>query len=227
MSRLSPHERLRVLTVKTPWAYLILKERKLLENRKIKLPSGWIDHPVIIHASKGRESKRKREETYDRIEQMLKNDKDFWKSPLTTFDDFDKHMKNYEGKLLCVVRFIADDIKTDEEDNYNFYNIPEQTTYHWVINGVREIKPPVAGWQGQQGFHRLDESLQQKLLDSAFNGKMEVVYNYLNIDTTELLEYEKNVCIITSIIYIFTQKIYIFQLKIVIFEILTHKFFKF
>ena len=39
-------------------------------------------------------------------------------------------MKCYDGKLLCAVRFVANDIETDDEDDYNFFNIPEQTKYH-------------------------------------------------------------------------------------------------
>ena len=208
---MSPYERLRVLTVKTPWAYLISKEKKLLENRNTKLPAGWIDHPVIIHASKKRDNRQKREETYDHIERMLKGYKDFWQFPLTSFEAFDEHMKSYAGKLLCAVRFVAGDIETDDQDNYNFYNIPEQTKYHWKINGVRPIEPPCDGWQGKQGFQRLTEEMQTKLLNSVFGGEMHVVYHYLNIDQAGIIEYEKKVCIITLIIYIFRQKIYIFK----------------
>ena len=30
-------------------------------------------------------------------------------------------MRSYEGKLLCAVLFIADDIETDDDDNHNFH----------------------------------------------------------------------------------------------------------
>ena len=78
------------------------------------------------------------------------------------------------------------------------------------MSNVHKIDHPVKGWVSKQGFQQLSEEIQTKLLDPVFGAEMSVVYQYLHVDTAELIEYKKQVCI-TLIIYIFQQKTHILK----------------
>ena len=215
----SDFEKLRVLTIDNPWAYLIMRGKKVIENRPNKLPSDWIGCPVLIHASKKRINKTEREKTYELVEQMLKTDKEFWHFPLTDFVSFDQLMSNnFNGKILCVVRFDETDIDaTDGFASYNFYDIPNATRYHWRIGRRYVIDPAFDGWTGKQGFKFLSPSLTLKLLESKFDGKMLDIYNAVKCNTQELERYIQQVC--KNIYFLlkntyFLLKIHIFCLKI-------------
>ena len=173
--------RFKVISIKNPWAFLISQGWKRIENRKVKLPQTWIGHPVLIHASKQPAPLKIRKKYHYLIDPYIQSNVILAERYGASFEAFDKEMKDFHGAIVGCVRFDASDLTaSDDTSEYPFYDVPEETRYHWKIGAVISFPSPFEGYSGKLGWCYASEKMTKRILQSFFGGTMKGAYSMLD-----------------------------------------------
>eukprot|EP01084_Bolivina_argentea_P175018 303117_1 len=142
------------MTLRNPWAYLMAKGYKKIENRHKGISSAKLDQPIALHVALKRFPSKERHGYYalplvQKCLKMDQNTKDI-ASDYKALDDFFLRMA---GSIIAIV-FIHKTIKSAQnraKSKYEFSNVPHPAAYHWIISKRFLLPSPITNYSGNLG----------------------------------------------------------------------------
>lgn len=160
--------RMHYMSVRNPWAYLIAKGYKRIENRHKGIALKKLNQPIALHVAKKAYSKQERHKYYqlEVVQQCLKMD-DPTKSIHDNNEKLDQFFSELAGSIIAI-SYITKTIKAKqhkEASKYRFANIPKQDSYHWIISKTYLLPSPIANCSGCLGVMEIKDENTVELIE--------------------------------------------------------------
>jgi len=164
------------MSVRNPWAYLIAKGYKKIENRHKGLPDSKLKQPIALHVPKKQYPKKERHEYYAMplVQQCLKTDKDT-RHFYNDYEKLDAFFKEQSSAIIAIL-FIEQTVKSSDLNRasikYKFANVPKTTSYHWILSDAIHYLPnPIPNFNGSLGVSRVDNAHVKRLILQSLDKK--------------------------------------------------------
>ena len=157
------------MTARNPWAYLIAKGYKKIENRHKGISDTKWNKPVALSVAKKQYSSAIRHHYYELpvVQECLKLDEQT-KDIYNDNDKLDAFFSDLAGKIIGIV-YIEKTMKSKDNDqvsHYKFANVPKQDGYHWIITNPIDINlNPIPKFNGCLGVKEItnDDETKNKI----------------------------------------------------------------
>eukprot|EP01084_Bolivina_argentea_P197518 338476_1 len=159
------------VTAKQPWALLITKGFKPIENRQKGLSEEVFNQPVAVHvASKPyKQSTRYKYYQLPSVQQCLKQIPET-RQIASNNQKLDEFFATTYKSITSIINISKStrSIHPDYEQTSQlpFANIPVQAPFHWTVLTVYELKQPITNYSGFLGCYRMKECNALKQIKS-------------------------------------------------------------
>jgi hypothetical protein len=143
-----PVVRLPIISLWQPWAWLLVRMYKDVENRRWPLPSSYAERPVLIHAAKRRD-----DPSWLSANAMYQDIHRAPPEPLPSWEHLEL------GGIVGIVRFQHVTLRPKEEPSAAWH-MPNQ--FGWVVDRAAPL--PFTPLRGQQGFWSVDVTMEEGFL---------------------------------------------------------------
>eukprot|EP01084_Bolivina_argentea_P011990 22469_1 len=142
------------MSVRNPWAYLIAKGYKRLENRDKGISNAKYNQPIALHVPSKCYPKKERHKYYSLpvVQKYLTMD-NTTKDIYNDYDKLDAFFSDMNTSIIAII-YIETTIKSIENTEtfkYPFANVPEQRNSHWIINKIYLLPSPIPNYCGNLG----------------------------------------------------------------------------
>eukprot|EP00483_Globobulimina_turgida_P004095 UN04103 len=191
------------MSVRNPWAYLIAKGYKKIENRHTGISDTKYNEPIALHVSNKSYNEKDRHKYYALpvVQKCLKTDNKT-KNIYNKYNKLDQFFSTMTGSIIAIV-YINNTIKSKENkqiSKYQFANVPKgpkQALYHWIISKQIYLLPaPIQKYRGNLGVLQMENKNAVKTLKTFLREKQ--IENHLFIpehilrDPMQLIRYDSN-----------------------------------
>ena len=160
------------MSVRNPWAFLIAKGYKKIENRHKGICETKLNEPIAVHVANKQYPKQERHKYYqlEIVQECLKMDND---TKLIHNDNnkLDSFFSDISGSIIAII-YITKTIKSKENKNvkqYKFANIPKEDMYHWIISKSILLSSPIANYSGCLGVRQIKNENVVKIIKEFLN----------------------------------------------------------
>eukprot|EP00484_Ammonia_sp_Unknown_P023868 CAMPEP_0197035848 /NCGR_PEP_ID=MMETSP1384-20130603/13524_1 /TAXON_ID=29189 /ORGANISM="Ammonia sp." /LENGTH=267 /DNA_ID=CAMNT_0042465949 /DNA_START=14 /DNA_END=817 /DNA_ORIENTATION=+ len=143
------------MSVRNPWAYLIAKGYKKVENRHTGMSSDKLNQPIALHVANKSYPQSERHEYYRLpvVAQCLSVD-EHTKSICHDSSKLDAFFEQLSGCIIAVI-YIEKTLKSNSNlkqiAKYSFADIPRPSKYYWLIAKALYLPEPIANFSGCLG----------------------------------------------------------------------------
>eukprot|EP01084_Bolivina_argentea_P197520 338478_1 len=150
------------VTIKQPWAFLITKGFKPIENRDKGLSNEVFNQPVAVHVA----SKPYKQSLRYQYYQLPCVQKSLTQIPETKeFATNNQKLDEFFSKTYRSITSIINISKStksihpdyEQTSQLPFANIPVKAAYHWTVHSVYELKSPILNYTGFLGCYRMKD----------------------------------------------------------------------
>ena len=151
------------ISVKQPWAHLLVNGLKNVENRDNPLPKKLENQWIGIHAMSSK----------DDLEDHIQNvyDSCFFQFETTSVLTMKCVMQYEKGQMIGAVQFVNN--KPNNIKATPFKDVPHETRYHWYVKDCVALAPPFKQI-GAQGFAILKNMDNEIKLKQAISDHLKV-----------------------------------------------------
>eukprot|EP01084_Bolivina_argentea_P197519 338477_1 len=150
------------VTAKQPWAFLITKGVKQIENRDNGLSEEVFNQPVAVHVA----AKPYKEPLRYQYYQLPCVQKSLKQIPETTqiatnnqkLDDFFSKTYRSITSIISISKTTRSiDPDYEQTSQLPFANIPVKAAFHWTVHTVYELQSPITNYSGFLGCYRMKD----------------------------------------------------------------------